>query len=148
MKKATNKVPLISEDYPDDYTSYPFISLIQYGKENFLTIIDNSDSNYIHCYVLDLCGPEGIDEKTFLEMAEKWYDHGEVTYPLSIYFAKNGAAELTSKIKRKYNIEFVSRVIGPLPEFSMTGVSGIKRKKKIPIVLGDMVLTTSIFIDC
>jgi len=144
MKKTISKIPLISEDYPDDYASYRFISLIQFGKERVLTVIDNTDDAHLQCYVLDLCGPEGIDEKVFLELANVWHLNESSEYPLSIYFARNNVSDMSSKIMRKFPIEFVSRVIGPMPKYSMNGTGPIKRKKRRQVSVEGV---TSQFID-
>jgi hypothetical protein len=148
MKKVVNKIPLISEDYPEDYTSYRFISLVQFNKENLLTVIENIDEQYLHCYVIDLCGPEEIDEKTFLEIANDWHENQDIKYPLSVHFTKMGVSAIFSRLLRKYPVEFVSRVIGPIPKFAMTGVSAVKRKKKRVVNLDEAQHPISQFIDC
>ena len=75
-KKRTrgNPIPLIREDHPDDYNGYPFITLIQYRKDNVLAIVDNADDKQIRALVLDLCGPEQVDEEQIIEVAAGWYD--------------------------------------------------------------------------
>ena len=63
MEKATKRqVPLIVEQHPGDYTWLPFITLIQYNKESHLTVVDNAEDKTISAFVLDLCGPESIDQ--------------------------------------------------------------------------------------
>ncbi len=148
MKKIANKIPLISEDYPDDYNSYKFISLVQYCKDRLLTVIDNTDDTQMRCFVLDLCGPEGVDEKVFLDAASNWFENNSANYPLSIDLAKNGLGVLSAKIMRTFNIEFVSRVIGPIPRYSMNGVSAVKRKRKRVVDVTETNVTISKFIDC
>ena len=128
MAKTT--VPLISEDYPEGYDSYQFISLIQYGREKYLTVIDNSNDETIRCYVLDLCGPEEVDEHAFLEIASIWYKTVSDKFPLSVALTRLGLNQPTSRILRTFDIEFVSRVIGPIPRYGSGGKVSVKRKKK------------------
>ena len=68
-----NPIPLIIEDHPDTYDGYPFITLIQYNKKHFLTIVDNSNDKVIKAYILDLCGPEGVDEEKIISVASNFF---------------------------------------------------------------------------
>lgn len=132
MKKRTrgNPIPLIVEDHPDDYDGYPFITLIQYRKEHFLTLVDNADEKVIRSFVLDLCGPSKVDEERIIEIASVWWDTNRERYPISFEFSKLGLTADVSGIYRTYNIEYVTRVIGPLPKFQMQEVQSIKRRKR------------------
>ena len=128
--RKANYVPLIVEPHPDDYDGYPFITLIQYRDKHILTIVDNSDDKNIGAYVLDLCSPVGLDEELIISFVADWYEEKSSIYPLSIEFSKNGIAQKMSDIYRTFNIDFVTRVIGPLPRFNMSEQSIRRRKKK------------------
>lgn len=132
MKKRTrgNPIPLIVEDHPFDYDGYPFITLIQYRNEHYLTLIDNADKKTIKSYILDLCGPATVDEQQIIEVAQRWWYMEKDRYPLSFAFSKAGMANEVSKIYRSYNIEYVTRVIGPLPKFEMHETTSVKRRKR------------------
>lgn len=138
VKKKTraSAVPLIIEDHPENYTGYPFITLIQYRKSHVLAIVDNSDDSVIKSYVLDLCGPERVDEQRIIEIAASWYKNHKTEHPLSVEFSRRGATGEAGKIYRSFNIEFVTRVIGPLPRFEMMETTRIKRRKRKPIPQG------------
>lgn len=131
-KKRTrgNPIPLIREDHPDDYTGYPFITLIQYRKDNVLTIVDNSDDKQIRAFVLDLCAPEQVNEEQIIDVAAGWYEVASDRYPISFEFSRLGISGATGKIYRSYNIEFVTRVIGPLPKFEMGTTPAVKRRRR------------------
>lgn len=135
-KKRKNTVPLIIEPYPKDYEGFPFITLIQYRKSPLLTIVDNADDNLIHVYILDLCGPEKIDEEGLFTIASEWYNNNRDNYPISIEFSKRGLTLETSRIYRTLTSDFVSRVIGPIPIFPMKLVKSVKRRrrKQIPLL--------------
>lgn len=133
MKKH-NSIPLITEPHPDGYTGYPFLTLIRYNDENYLNIIDNVVNKQIVAYNLDLCAASNIDEVAIVGIAEEWfYSERNRKHPLSIEFSRRGYATAVSPIIRCYPVEFVTRVIGPLPEYKMGGVFKSKKKRRKPI---------------
>lgn len=136
MKKISSKYPLIVEAHPEDYDGYDFITLIRHNDINYLTIVDNVDKKFISCYVLDLCKTLDIDERAVIEVAQSWYETSGDAYPISIEFSKLGMTDQASKILRSYSIEFVSRVIGPLPQFPMKGITKIRKRRRKPLPEG------------
>ena len=132
-KKAA---PLIVEPHPADYTGFPFITLIQYRKQPMLAIVDNADDSTMRVFVLDLCGPEGVNEEDIIAIASEWHDTNRSSYPISIEFSRRGVISSTSKIYRALNIEFVSRVIGPVPKYPMGDVKSVKRRRRKPLPVG------------
>lgn len=138
MKRRTrgNPIPLIIEDHPDDYDGYPFITLIQYRKQHFLAIVDNADEKMIRSFVLDLCGPAKVNEEQIIEVATHWWDQNRERYPISFEFSRLGITNEVAGIYRTYNIEYVTRVIGPLPKFEMGEVQSVKRRKRKPVPAG------------
>lgn len=133
MKRISNKYPLIVEAHPEDYDGYDFITLIQYNDVSHLTIIDNTDKKFINCYVLDLCKTVGIREDSVIETAQMWYENSHDDYPISIEFSKLGMTDIVSQIQRSFSIDFVTRVIGPLPQFSMKGTVKVRKRKRKPL---------------
>lgn len=135
--KRGNPHPLIVEPHPADYKGYPFITLIQYRKEHSLTIVDNADDKNIKVYVLDMCSPAQVNEELLITVAHNWYESEDyLKYPVSIAFSQAQIAPEAMKIYRSFNIEFVTRVIGPLPMFEMKKVRSIKRRRRKPIPPG------------
>lgn len=135
--KRGNPHPLIVEPHPADYQGYPFITLIQYRKEHTLTIIDNADDKSIRAYALDMCGPTMVNEEVLITVAHEWFSSGEYERcPVSIAFSREGISSEAMKIYNVYNIEFVTRVIGPLPKFEMKKVRSVKRRRRKPIPPG------------
>lgn len=135
-KARVNAVPLIVEDHPDEYEGYPFITLIQYRRSHVLSIVDNSDEQSIKSYVLDLCGPERVDEQKVIEIAASWYKTNRANHPLSVEFSRKGFTAEAGRIYRTFNIEFVTRVIGPLPRFEMSETIKVKRRKRKSVPTG------------
>lgn len=134
-KEEKTRVPLIVEGHPKDYSGFPFITLIQYRKQPMLVIVDNADDDIIRAYVLDLCDPEHVDEELIINIATEWYNINRVNFPISIEFSRRGLTPMTSKIYRALNVDFVSRVIGPVPKYSMNTVKSIKRRRRKSISL-------------
>lgn len=128
--RKINNIPLIVEPHPEDYDGYPFITLIQYRDKHILTVVDNATDKEIGAFVLDLCNPEDISEEFVISNIANWYERFSNKYPLSIEFSRLGIASMMSNIFRTYNIDFVTRVIGPLPRFNMTEIKTIRRRKK------------------
>lgn len=131
-----NPLPLINEDHPDDYDGYPFITLIQHHDEHVLTIVDNINDKYIKAYVLDWCNPAGIDEQQLIEIAAEWYYNNSNRFPISFEFSRRGLTEQVSALYRHFAIGYVTRVIGPLPEFEMSTNKSIRRRKRKPVPNG------------
>ena len=129
-------IPLIIEPHPRDYNGLPFITLIQYLKLPMLVVVDNMNEDSIKAYVLDLCGPEGINEELVLSAVSVWYETNRHKYPLSIEFSRLGLVNQTSKIYRSLNVEFVSRIIGPIFKYPMGEIRSIKRRRRKPIPEG------------
>ena len=133
MAKKTPKgraaAPLIMEPHPIDYAGLPFLTLIQYRKQPMLAVVDNADDETVKAYVLDLCGPEEVSEELILSVVAEWYNSADKV-PLSIEFSRRGLTSIASKIYRSVNIEFISRIIGPVPIYPMSEVKSIKRRRR------------------
>lgn len=128
MKKHSSK--LIIESHPPTYSGYPFITLLQYPEYILLTIIDNYSDKCIRAYVLDQCSPNGIDENKFIEIVSDWWENKRDKYPLSIELSKLNMVSEVSKIYKTFNTGFMTRVIGPLPKYTMDDIHSIKRRRK------------------
>ncbi len=135
--KRGNPHPLIVEPHPEKYEGYPFLTLIQYRKDSTVCIVDNADDKVIKLYVLDMCGPSQVNEELLITVAHDWYTSGDYERcPVSIAFSRSGIAPEAMKIYRSYNVEFVTRVVGPLPRFEMKKVRSVKRRRRKPIPQG------------
>lgn len=138
MKKKSrgNPIPLVVESHPTDYDGYPFITLIQYTRQHFLTLADNTNEKVIYAFILDLCGPSGVNEEQVIDVATYWWDHNRAAFPLSFEFSRRYMTDKVSPIYRGFNVEFVTRVIGPLPKFTMDEVHSVRRRKRKPVPPG------------
>lgn len=131
MRKSPHSVPLIVEPHPDGYDGYAFITLIRYNDANTINVVDNIVNKQIHTYVLDLCGPEEVDEHDFIEVALHWYVSGAYKkHPLSVEMSKLGYSEKSNKILRVFPLDYITRIIGPIVEYPMSGYTKCRKRKK------------------
>lgn len=135
-KRKGNHVPLIVEPHPEDYNGYPFITLIQYRGTHELTVVDNATDKTITAFVLDRCGPEGLNEEAVIAVIAEWYENSSDSYPLSFEFSKRGISGVMSVILMEYPTDFVTRIIGPLPKFNMTENRSVRRRRKKQVPAG------------
>lgn len=131
MRRSSNTVPLIIEPHPEDYTGYKFITMIRYNDTNTINVVDNIVNKSIYTYVLDLCGPSEVDENVFIEIAREWYYSDNFKkHPLSVEFSRLGWQSESNKILRVFPIDYVTRIIGPVQEFPMSGYTRCRKRKK------------------
>jgi len=142
-EQKRGSAPLVIEPYPKEYTGLPFLTLIQFRKQPMLVIIDNVDDEAIRAYVLDMCGPERVDEERIILVASEWFQENKTKYPLSIEFSKRGMTNETGRIYRTFDVEFVSRVIGPAPAFPMDTIKSVKRRRRKAVPQGVEVVARS-----
>lgn len=124
------KAKLIIEDHPKDYTGHPFITLIEYNGEKFLTIIDNYNKKTVSAYILDSCDIKKVSIVKLLDVVEKWFNDDEKQYPVSIEFARLGLLEEFGSVNQQFTTGYVTRVIGPFPQYDMGRPSKVKKRKK------------------
>lgn len=145
--QATNKsfvIPLVIEEHPRDYKGYPFITLVEYRKQHCLVIVDNIDDEQLHAYVLDLCGPENVDEAVLIDIAAQWWEGSRGNFPIAIEFARRGMTPSMSKLYRSYSIDNISRIIGPVSKFPIGTVKSEKRRRRKPLPAGIAITDVSL----
>lgn len=120
--------PLIFENL-EDPQNLCYITLIEFKKQKYLTIVENVIEDEIQAYILDSLAAEGIDQDWFLSIATKWYYSASDRYPLSFEFAKLGEGDVIKKILKTYNINSISRVIGKLFVYPINTKPKVKRRK-------------------
>lgn len=126
----SKKFPLVVEPHPADYEGYDFITLVRFNDDTFLSVIDNVSKKYIFGYVIDMCGPDQFEEQKLIEVAYEWYGTNGDRYPISVELSKRGLIERAQTILRAFPLDYVTRVIGPLPHFNMAGPTKVRKRKK------------------
>ena len=120
--------PLIFESL-EDSSNYIFLTLIEFKKIKYLTVIENVIDSEIQAYILDNLSAEGIDQDWFLSVATKWFYSSSNRYPLSFEFAKLGKSDVVRKVLKTFSINSTSRIIGKLFMFDMNSKPKVKRRK-------------------
>lgn len=138
MKKS-KQIPLIIEPHPKEYNGLPFITLLKYKQQTYLAIVDRSDNKKAMAYVLDMCSPEQVDEQVILQVATNWWDNYKDRYPLSFQFSKLGLTSHVVSIYREFNIDYITRVIGPFPKHELNKIHKIRRRKRKQVPKGMVV---------
>lgn len=110
-----------------------FLTMIEYKKVRYLTIIENMVDNEIQAYVLDNLAAEQIDQDWFLSVAIRWFYAASDRYPLSFEFAKLGKGDVIKKVLKTFNINSTSRVIGRLFTYPMNTKPKVKKRKIVPL---------------
>lgn len=132
-KVKEHPLPLLIEDHPNNYTGFPFLTFIQFRTEHVLAIVDNVHDNQIQCYVLDYCGPENVSEVDLMELADRWFHHEREKYPISIAISKQNLEKTFNLVHRTYNVEFITRIVGPLFIYPIDEVRVTRRRKRKPV---------------
>jgi len=122
--------PIIFEELQDD-KNLLFLTLIEYKKVKYLTIVENIIDTEIQAYILDNLAAEGIDQDWFLSVATKWFYAASDRYPLSFEFAKLGNGDVVRKSLKTFNINSTSRIIGKLFTYDINSKPKIKRRKVV-----------------
>ena len=124
--------PLVFENLQDQQNLL-FLTLIEFKKVKYLTIIENVVDSEIQAYILDSLVPEEIDQEWFMSVATKWFYAASDRYPLSFEFAKQGKGDVVRKVLKTFNINSTSRVIGKLFTYPVNAKPKVKRRKVVPI---------------
>jgi len=127
------KTPNLIFEMLEDSSNMIFLTLIEYKKIKYLTIIENIIDSEIQAYVLDNLAAEGVDQEWFLSIATKWFYSSSERYPLSFEFAKLGQGDVVRKVLKTFNVNSTSRVIGKLFTYDMNNKPKIKRRKVVPV---------------
>jgi hypothetical protein len=124
--------PLIFENL-EDPSNLIFLTLIEYKKVKYLTVVENIVDTEIQAYVLDTLSAEGIDQEWFLSVATKWFYAASERYPLSFEFAKLGKGDVVRKALKTFNINSTSRIIGKLFTYNINDKAKVKRRKVVKL---------------
>lgn len=124
--------PLVFEELQDELNCV-FLTLIDYKRVKYLTIVENVIDDEIHAYVLDLLPAEDVDPQWFMSVATRWFYSSSERYPLSFEFAKLGKGDVIKKALKTFNINSASRVIGKLFTYNVMAKPKVRRRKVQPL---------------
>ena len=105
--------------------NFPFISVIQYGKLEFVGIIINQDTYITSIYDFDKIVTS--DEKsTFLELGDVWWWESNRSIPINLFLKQD--MEKFKYVIRTLNTKDVNVVMGPVVNLGNMGTKRAKRK--------------------
>ncbi len=103
----------------------PFISVLNYGNEEYVGIIINQDQYVTSFY--DLNAIKTPDEKTkFLEIGEIWWCESNRQFPISIFCREQ--IQPFSYAIRTFNSKDVRIILGPVVNLMNLTMKRVKRK--------------------
>lgn len=103
----------------------PFISVINYGDEEYVGIIINQDQYVTSFY--DLNAIRTPDEKTiFLEIGEIWWWESNRQFPINIFCREQ--IQPFSYAIRTFNSKDVKIILGPVVNLMNLTMKRVKRK--------------------
>lgn len=123
------KAPPLVFEHLEDEMNLVFLTLIDYKRIKYLTIVENVIGDEIIAYSLDTLVAEGIDQEWFMSVAIRWFYSASDRYPLSFEFAKLGQSEVVKRALKTFNINSTSRIIGKLFKYEMQAKPKVKRRK-------------------
>jgi hypothetical protein len=110
--------------------NYPFITCIKVGKEEYLGIIQNSDSKVVSIYNYDIIPPHL--KTLFLEYGNSWWWESNRKLPINIFIGD------TFDIFRRYLVSFSMKeteiIFGPVVQLHELTQSKRIRKKTVQLV--------------
>lgn len=119
----------IQQPFPADYTGLPFLTLIEYGGEQLLTVIDVATPTSVSAYVLDLCESEGIDVTLVVSLIASNWDAFQ-SKPISVLFGALNLAQKMSRVYRTFPMTDVTRIIGRYQQIDVSPSKTVKRRRR------------------
>lgn len=105
--------------------NFPFISVVNYGGNEYVGIIANQDQYVTSMYIFTDLKSE-IEKKLFLEMGETWWWESNRMIPINIFLRKEMVRFQYCLITM--NSKDVKVVIGPCVNLNNLAVKRVKRK--------------------
>ena len=109
----------------DIETNFPFLSIVQYGGNEYVGIINNQDNYVTSMYVYTALNTDE-SKKAFLDLGEAWWFESNRTIPISIFLPKEFPA--FRHCLMTMNTKDVKISFGPCVNLQDLTVKRIKRK--------------------
>ena len=109
----------------DIESNFPFISVVQYGGQEYVGIIINQDQYVTSMYVYtDLRSPK--EQKALLELGEIWWWESNSLIPINIFLRKE--VEPFKYCIMTMNSKDVKVSVGPTVNLNNMSIKRVKRK--------------------
>ena len=106
-------------------TKFPFLSVVQYGGQEYIGIIANQDQHVTSMYVYNMLR-EDEEKAHFIRMGETWWYESNRTIPISIFLPKEFTRFKHALITM--NSKDVKVTLGPVVNLNNLTVKRVKRK--------------------
>lgn len=114
-------------DYPEKlHEQFPFLSVIKYGRDEYVGIITSQDSAVTSFYDISALKTE-LERTQLLELGETWWWESNRLIPISI-FLRNELTDYRYCL-RTFNTRDVKVLAGPVTKLS--NLAGKKTKRQI-----------------
>ena len=115
----------IPKKYQNLLDEFPFLTLVSYGGQEYVGIIQNIDNNLASMYNFDsIKTPE--NKQTFLELGEEWWWGTNRMIPINI-FLKNDMNQFKN-VLMTMNSKDVKVGLGPTVNLNKLAIKRVKRK--------------------
>jgi hypothetical protein len=104
---------------------FPFISLLTYGKQEYVGIIINQDQSVTSIYDYDMLKIQ-THKKLFLELGEVWWWESNRAIPINIFL--RGEMEQFRYAIKNFTTKDVKVLFGPVVNLNNIIIKRIKRK--------------------
>ena len=129
MAKPISPNTLLIEDYPLTYSGPKFLTLIEYGTDQYITVVDYVTTSTVSAYVLDMCKSEHIDDVAVVSLiANNWEAYENK--PISVLFGMMGIGHHMARIHRTFTLADINRVIGRFPAHDLSASRTVKRRRR------------------
>lgn len=109
----------------DIETNFPFLSVVQYGGDEYIGIIANQDQYVTSIYVYTMIKEEE-EKEHFIRMGEVWWFESNRTIPISIFLPKEFARFKQALVTM--NTKDVKVTVGPVVNLGNLSIKRVKRK--------------------
>lgn len=109
----------------DIQENFPFLSILQYGGNEYIGIISNQDQYVTSVYVLTSIRTEE-DKSLFLELGDIWWWESNRMIPINIFL--KGEFERFRYCIMTMNSKDVNVTLGPVVNLNNLSIKRVKRK--------------------
>ena len=109
----------------DIETKFPFLSVVQYGGDEYIGIIANQDQYVTSIYVYTMIKEEE-EKEHFIRMGEVWWFESNRTIPISIFLPREFARFKHALVTM--NTKDVKVTVGPVVNLGNLAIKRVKRK--------------------
>lgn len=105
--------------------NFPFLSVVTYGGQEYIGIINNQDTTVTSMYVYTELRTD-LEKQRFIELGEVWWWESNRMIPISIFLREE--IEYFKYCLRTMNSKDVKITLGPTVDLNNLAIKRVKRK--------------------